>query len=458
MSHADGMNTSRLPAFPASRQSRAVAALAAAGVAWGTSVPLSKAALAWLPPAWLVTVRFALAAAVLLAVVDRTALRRALRWPVLAWGAVGYGGSVLLQNAGLAATSVTHAALLIGTGPVLVAVIAAAWHHNVARPVAWAGFTVSLGGVALVASGGGGGASGGGDALVLVSVLLSSAVTVAQARLLRGQDPVAVTAVLFVGAAVAALPAAALTGGLPSAPPPGGAGLVAVLAVLGLTVIGTVVPFTLFAYGQRTAPAEVAGAFLNLEPLVGALAGVVAFGDPAGPRLLAGGAAIIGGIGLSSLPSLRDRRGQARSGSRSATESRMTGAPGSPVAAGTASRSVRRASPDSTPATRPAPARKPDSMSAGVSPTTARLDTARPPSRSSAVSGRSGHGRPRPASAGASTRSTSGAQPRAAMITSRVSGEKPVVRHTFVPAARQAANSSSDPGIGAISSAATAPA
>ena len=50
-----------------------------------------------------------------------------------------------------------------------------------------------------------------------------------------------------------------------------------------------------------------AGAFLNLEPLVGALVGVAAFGDPAGPRLRAGVAAIIGGIALSSLPALRTR-------------------------------------------------------------------------------------------------------------------------------------------------------
>ena len=64
-------------------------------------------------------------------------------------------------------------------------------------------------------------------------------------------------------------------------------------------------PFTLFAYGQRRVPAEVAGAFLNLEPLVGAIAGIVAFGDPAGSRQLAGGTAIAVGIALSSLPLLR---------------------------------------------------------------------------------------------------------------------------------------------------------
>jgi drug/metabolite transporter (DMT)-like permease len=304
------MNTRRFPVV--STRTRAVAALAAAGVAWGTSVPLSKAALAWLPPAWLVVARFAFAAAVLFAMVDRAALRAALRVPVLAWGAVGLGGSVMVQNAGIAATSVTHAALLIGAGPVLVAVIAAAWHHDVARPVAWAGFAVSLGGVAVVAQGHGGGATAAGDAMVLISALVAAALTVAQGRLLVGRDPAAVTAVLFLGAALGALPAAFLTEGAPPVPSAGGAGLLAVLAVLGLTAVGTLAPFTLFAYGQHKVSTEVAGAFLNLEPLVGALVGVAAFGDPAGPRLVIGGAAIIAGIAMSSLPALRGRTVRSR--------------------------------------------------------------------------------------------------------------------------------------------------
>ena len=50
-------------------------------------------------------------------------------------GAVGYGGSVMVQNAGIGRTSVTHAALLIGAVPVLVAIIAAVWYRAVARPV-----------------------------------------------------------------------------------------------------------------------------------------------------------------------------------------------------------------------------------------------------------------------------------------------------------------------------------
>jgi drug/metabolite transporter (DMT)-like permease len=286
-----------------SSRSRALAALAAAGSAWGTSVPLSKIALGWLDPGWLAAARFGLAALVMLAIARREELRRAFRWPVLAAGAAGWGGTVLVQNAGVERTSVTHASLLIGTAPVLVAVLAAAWHRAPAPPLAWAGFAVSLAGVAIVAAGSGGGATAGGDALVLASVAMSAAVTVAQPRLLQGCDVLAVTAVQFTGAALVALPAGLLSGGVPAAPP--GAG--DVLAVAALAAAGTIVPFSLFCYGQRRVPAEIAGAFLNLEPLVGAIAGITVLGDPAGARQLAGGAAILAGIALSSIPAFSAR-------------------------------------------------------------------------------------------------------------------------------------------------------
>jgi len=293
----------------------AVAALAAAGLLWGTTVPLSKVALAWLSPGWLTVGRFGLAAAVLLAVAGRrggpagSALRAAFTPAVLVAGALGYGGSVMVQNAGIARTSVTHAALLIGAVPVLVAAIAAVWYRAVAPPVAWFGFVVSLGGVGLVTvGGGGGGATLAGDGLVLVSLLLSATVTVAQGRLLTGRDPVAVTAVQFLGATLGALPVAVLTEGVPGGP----AGIGPVLAVVALALGGTLAPFTLFAFGQSRVSAEVAGAFLNLEPLVGAVAGAVAFGDKVGLVQVTGGLAILAGIALSSLPLITVRRAEAR--------------------------------------------------------------------------------------------------------------------------------------------------
>ena len=293
---------------------RAIAALTAAGLLWGTTVPLSKLALEWLPPGWLAFARFGLAAAILVAVAWPRGVRAACTPAVLASGAFGYGGSVVVQNAGITRTSVTHAALLIGTVPVMVAVVAALWRRTVARPVAWAGFALSLAGVGLVTGGRGGGATAVGDGLVLASLLLSAVFTVAQERLLRGRDPVAVTAVQFLGAALAALPFAAVTEGVPGAPHDPGT----VLAAVALAVGGTVLPFTLFAYGQSRISAEVAGAFYYIEPLVGAVAGMVLFGDPAGLAQAVGGAAIIAGIALSSLPLLRARRSASPQEERSA--------------------------------------------------------------------------------------------------------------------------------------------
>src|SRR6202044_698854 len=160
-------------------------------------------------------------------------------------------------------------------------VIAAIWSHAVARPVAWAGFALSLVGVAAITAGSAGtpgGASSLGDGLVLAATLLAAAMTVAQSGLLAGRDPVAVTAVQFAAAALASFPFALGTQGIPAAPHAAGP----VLAVAALALVGTAAPFTLFAYGQRHVSAELAGAFLNLEPLVGAAAGIVFFANPAG--------------------------------------------------------------------------------------------------------------------------------------------------------------------------------
>jgi O-acetylserine/cysteine efflux transporter len=317
------------------------AALIAAGLLWGTTVPLSKVALEWLPPAWLAFARFAVAAAILLAV-SRPGWRAAFRPSVLVAGGLGYGASVVLQNMGLQHTSVTHAALIVGTSPMLIAVIAALWHRTVTKPAAWAGFAVSLAGVGLVADGRGGGATFGGDALVMASQLASAMFTVAQSRLLRDRDPVAVTGAQFLAAAFATAPVALATERLPALP----AGPAPLLAFAGLALCGTVLPFTLFAFGQTRVPASVAGAFLNLEPLVGAIAGAVVFADPIGRLQILGGAAILAGIALSGLPSvhLRRRAAARRAVARRDIAAQPAGPGWSPGQRVTAATSLRNAS------------------------------------------------------------------------------------------------------------------
>jgi O-acetylserine/cysteine efflux transporter len=279
------------------------AALIAAGVLWGTTVPLSKLALGWMAPGWLAFARFLLAGAILM-VASRSRLRQAWSPAILISGGLGYGGSVLLQNLGIERTSVTHAALLIGATPVLVAIIAAALRHSVARPLAWAGFALSLAGVAFIASGQGSGSTLGGDGLVLAAQFVSASFTVSQARLLRGRDPLAVTGLQLMSAAVMVLPVALATEHHMAGP----VSPAALLATAGLVVAGTVGPTALFAFGQSKVAADVAGAFLNIEPLVGAILGMALFADPLGPAQVAGGLAIVAGIGLSSYQVARGER------------------------------------------------------------------------------------------------------------------------------------------------------
>ena len=279
------------------------AALIAAGVLWGTTVPLSKLALGWMAPGWLAFARFLLAGAILM-VASRSRLRQAWSPAILISGGLGYGGSVLLQNLGIERTSVTHAALLIGATPVLVATIAAALRHSVARPLAWAGFALSLAGVAFIASGQGSGSTLGGDGLVLAAQFVSAGFTVSQARLLRGRDPLAVTGLQLMSAAVMVLPVALATEHHMAGP----ASPAALLATVGLVIAGTVGPTALFAFGQSKVAADVAGAFLNIEPLVGAILGMALFADPLGPAQVAGGLAIVAGIGLSSYQVARGER------------------------------------------------------------------------------------------------------------------------------------------------------
>ena len=275
---------------------RALIALTAAGLLWGLTIPLSKVALGSLDPAWLTVVRFG-AAAPLLAWVARRHLRAALTPSVAAWGALGFGMVIVLQNLGIERTSVSHAALVCGAIPALVAVVALVTRAGAASPLAWLGYAAALGGVALVAGVGGVGvgASLTGDLLVLASAGLSAMFIVAQTRNLEGRDAMAVTAVQMGAAALTALPLA-LTHGHASMPDTD-----ELLAIVALCTAGAL-PYALYAYGQARVKAETAGAFVNLEPLVGALAGALVFGDPFGGAQLLGGLAILGGLALSVLP------------------------------------------------------------------------------------------------------------------------------------------------------------
>src|SRR3954468_18252932 len=96
----------------------ALAALTAAGVIWGLTVPLSKVALGWLDAGWLTAARVVVAAPVL-AIIGPPGRRAAATPPTAAGGAPGYGGVVLLQNLGIERPTVSRPPLIVDAVPAI---------------------------------------------------------------------------------------------------------------------------------------------------------------------------------------------------------------------------------------------------------------------------------------------------------------------------------------------------
>src|SRR5262249_41726853 len=135
------------------------------------------------------------------------------RWPrldprewraVVVAGVIGVPVQFLLQFEGLARTTASHAALMIGTAPVLVA--AAAFRFLKARPHrhVWLALLVSTAGVALIVMRTGGGGGGGsqptlaGDLLVLASMFAAVVWILASKQLMARHHPAVVSGLIAI--------------------------------------------------------------------------------------------------------------------------------------------------------------------------------------------------------------------------------------------------------------------
>ena len=254
----------------------AILALAAAGLLWGLTVPLSKVALEWLGPGWL-TVRGSPRPPRCSLWSARHGLRDAFVPRVVAAGALGFGAVTVLQNAGIERTSVSHAALVVGAAPVLVALIAAGlgrrrrgrspgaatrWRCSASRLSRVPGAAADRGRRSARARVG----RGVGD------------LHRRSARLLAGRDPAAVTAVQFAAAAVFATPVAVLRRARrrrrrrrPRCAPSRRSPLTGPCCRSGSSP------------SDRPAPRRARRRVVNLEPVVGATAGWLVMGRPPWP-------------------------------------------------------------------------------------------------------------------------------------------------------------------------------
>ena len=274
------------------------AACGLAGCLWGTGFFFGKTALTEMGVAHMVLYRFLFACVAMVPLVWRHPARLSgSEWRVLLLASfLGVPGEFLVQFYGLSLTTVSHAALMVGTMPVLLALAASLFAHERLDAVGWVALVGSTIGVALIVLGGtpstsdGRGPSIAGDLLVVLSLVIALGWILLNKQLMQQHPPVVVTAYgLLSGTVMLAGVVLATRGTLPVR---GVSGRVW-LALAASGVLCTASTTLLWNWGIHRVPASRAGIFLNLEPALGSILGVQFLGDKLGPWAWVGGGLIV---------------------------------------------------------------------------------------------------------------------------------------------------------------------
>jgi drug/metabolite transporter (DMT)-like permease len=278
------------------RRALGFAACAVASCFWGCGFFFGKIALDEMSSSFMVLYRFLFAMPVLLPflITHRPGLnRREWGWLALA-SFLGVPLQFLIQFYALSITTVSHAALMVGTMPVILAVGAAVWAHERMDRVGWMALVGSTCGAALIALGGGdqtkSGATLAGDLLVVVSLVIALFWILINKKLVENHSPVVVTTY---GLGIGTLMLLAWMPVRYGMPPVAGVSLKAWLALVGSGVLCTAATTLLWNWGMTQVPASQAGVLLNMEPLIGSLLGVLVLGERLGPSAWLGGGLIL---------------------------------------------------------------------------------------------------------------------------------------------------------------------
>jgi drug/metabolite transporter (DMT)-like permease len=298
-----------------SERGRTLALLEAlfAVVVWGGSFIATKLAVAEVPPALVVWLRFAIGVAILgAAVVARRQLAplpaRELAYLALL-GAVGISLHQWLQSNALLTARASTSGWIIAATPVFIAALAWAALGERLGPVRAAGIALAAAGVVLVVTRGDLGAllagrfGEPGDLLMLLSSPNWAVFSVLSRRAMRARPAALVlfwimlagwlftSAHLFATAGMGAIGALTARGWL-------------AVAFLGIACSG--LAYIAWFDALERLPASQVGALLYLEPLVAMLVAAAVLGEPVGPVMLVGGAVILVGVWLVNRPARPD--------------------------------------------------------------------------------------------------------------------------------------------------------
>jgi len=292
----------------ASRRFLGYGACALAGVLWGTGFYWGRIALDEMNVEHMVLYRFLFACLGMAPVLATHRVRRtASEMRTLLIAAFFFVPiQFLLQFHGLAMTTVSHASLMVGVMPVMLAGGAVLFAGERLDWVGWLALCVSTAGAAMVTLGGTHATTGretpslAGDLLVIISLVVALAWILLSKKLMETHSPPAVTAyTIYAGTFMLVIWEAgtwlvAITTHAKVEPFP--FAHVSMTAWTALAISGvfcTATTTLLWNWGIHHVPASRAGVFLNIEPALGSILGVELLGERLGPFAWLGGALIL---------------------------------------------------------------------------------------------------------------------------------------------------------------------
>ena len=274
------------------------AACAMAGSLWSAGFLFGKIALRSMHSDHMVLYRFLFACVALLPVLRMPRFSRREWGQLLIASLLGVPVQFLTQFYGLSLTTVSHAALMVGTMPGILALGATLFAGERLPRSGWLALAGSSAGVALIVVSGGGHAAGGaplgptfkGDLLIVLSLGISLGWLLLNKSLVRRHSALQVTAWgLLAGTAMLVVWVLVKDG----MPPVRGVPAAAWWSLGASGVLCTAATSVLWNWGMRHVPASRAAVFLNIEPALGSALGVWVMGDRLGTLAWAGGGLIL---------------------------------------------------------------------------------------------------------------------------------------------------------------------
>ena len=285
-------------------------ACALAGCLWGTGFYWGRIAMDEMSVEHMVLYRFLFASLGMLPIViaNRRRFRLTGKETVLLLVSAAFGIPIqfLLQFHGLALTTVSHASLMVGSMPVLLAAAAALFTNERLDWLGWLALAGSTAGAALIVLGGRHSPGGHdqpsltGDLMVVASLVTALAWILLSKKLMETHSPPVVTSYsILAGTAMLAVIVLGpwmlrpLTHYDAQPPPFLHLSAFAWVALVTSGLFCTALTTLLWNWGIHHVPASRAGVFLNIEPALGSWLGVKLLGEHLGPYAWFGGGLIL---------------------------------------------------------------------------------------------------------------------------------------------------------------------